>query len=203
MKESTTQQKSLFQKVLGTDFDYLPPLLQQLHGLGNENIWIGEARTQPGSSMLAKLISRVIGLSVPENTGDAEYKPLQVTFERLENSEKWHRNFNGHCFNSHLTMGEKKEGASVGYYAIENFGLFRFELDLPFKEERLLFVVKRCTFLGVPLPSMLLPTGESYEYEQNGRFHFNVEIRAPLAGLIAAYDGWLLPQTMTDTSCLL
>ena len=44
------------------------------------------------------------------------------------------------------------------------------------------------------MPSALAPTGNSYEYVEGGRFRFHVEIGLPLAGLIVAYRGWLVPR---------
>ncbi|HEX6843100.1 MAG TPA: DUF4166 domain-containing protein, partial [Stellaceae bacterium] len=44
------------------------------------------------------------------------------------------------------------------------------------------------------LPAAWAPRGDAYESAQDGRFHFDVEIRHPLTGLIAAYRGWLVPQ---------
>ena len=39
------------------------------------------------------------------------------------------------------------------------------------------------------------PALNSYEFAQDGRFHFHVEIGHPLTGLIVRYRGWLVPQT--------
>jgi hypothetical protein len=47
--------------------------------------------------------------------------------------------------------------------------------------------------LGIPLPRFLLPEGESFETERNGKFCFDVEIAAPLIGLIVSYKGQLTP----------
>ena len=43
------------------------------------------------------------------------------------------------------------------------------------------------------MPASLLPAGESFEYEQDGDFHFDVTIAMPVIGLIAAYQGRLAP----------
>jgi len=47
---------------------------------------------------------------------------------------------------------------------------------------------------GIPLPVVLAPRGDSYEYAENGRFHFHVEIGHLLTGPIVGYRGWLVPQ---------
>lgn len=54
-------------------------------------------------------------------------------------------------------------------------------------------IVKRWTFLGIPLPVVLSPNGEAWETGEEGRFRFHVEIRLPLVGLIVRYRGWLKP----------
>ena len=190
---SNIDTKSLFQKAIGDKFYDMPPRLRELHGPDASKTWVGEARTQAGETWLARFISRTIGFGVPSSQDRGAYERIEVTFERSDNSEKWQRDFNGHCFNSHFAIGTKKQDERVNYFAIEKFGLFNFELDLIVKKQRLYFVVRRCTFLKLPLPAFLLPKGDSYEYEHNDRFHFKVEVRVPIAGLIAAYDGWLSP----------
>ena len=36
------------------------------------------------------------------------------------------------------------------------------------------------------MPLALAPRGDAYEFAQDGRFHFHVEIRHPFTGLIVA-----------------
>jgi hypothetical protein len=55
-------------------------------------------------------------------------------------------------------------------------------------------VPRRWAFFGIPLPTALLPQGRSYESAQDGAFHFNVQFKTPLTGLIAAYEGRLTKQ---------
>jgi hypothetical protein len=43
------------------------------------------------------------------------------------------------------------------------------------------------------MPRFLLPTGSSFETEEENRFCFDVDIPAPLVGLIVAYRGTLEP----------
>jgi hypothetical protein len=64
-------------------------------------------------------------------------------------------------------------------------------LALVFDEDRLRLVLRRWSFLGVPLPMWLAPRGDSHEHADQGRFNFHVEIGHPLMGLIVRYRGWL------------
>ncbi len=75
----------------------------------------------------------------------------------------------------------------------EKFGPFYFGLALITSLGRLSLVVRQWRFLGLPLPLVLAPSGDSYEFVENGKFHFNVEICLPLAGLIVACRGYLEP----------
>lgn len=144
---------------------------------------------QAGNNGFAKFIAWLAGLHISSQKGVSKYRPIEVRFEQTTESEIWVRDFGSHIFKSHFTLKEE----SGRYIAVENFGLFKFELDLRLKENRLNFIVKRCTCLGLSMPAIILPKGDSFEYEYNGHFHFNVEIRIPIVGLIAAYDGWLKP----------
>ena len=59
---------------------------------------------------------------------------------------------------------------------------------------RLSLVLRRWSFLGLPLPMWLCPRSASYERVEDGRFRFHVEISHPLTGLIVRYRGWLEPK---------
>ncbi len=48
------------------------------------------------------------------------------------------------------------------------------------------------------MPGALAPGGAACEHAADGRFNFDVEIAAPLVGLIVAYRGWLEPATVAD-----
>ena len=64
---------------------------------------------------------------------------------------------------------------------------------LVLEDGRLYLIPRRWACLGIPLPMALLPVGTSFEHERDGRFGFDVEIGAPLIGLIVAYKGELDP----------
>ena len=76
---------------------------------------------------------------------------------------------------------------------MEKFGLVGVSLALVLESGNLYLIPRRWTFLGMPLPNALLPSGDSFETEKNGDFRFDVTIKAPIFGLIAAYKGWLRP----------
>jgi hypothetical protein len=79
----------------------------------------------------------------------------------------------------------------------ERFGPFAFGLALLCETDRMRLVVRGWSVFGIPLPRALAPVGDAYESAEDGRFHFHVEIRLPVIGLIVGYRGWLLPRGHT------
>ena len=59
-------------------------------------------------------------------------------------------------------------------------------------------MVRRWSVFGIPLPPALTPFGAAHESAEDGRFHFHVEIKARLIGLIVRYRGWLVPRASRD-----
>jgi uncharacterized protein DUF4166 len=55
-------------------------------------------------------------------------------------------------------------------------------------------VMRRWSLFGLPLPLVLAPRIDAYEFVEAGRFRFHVEISHPLTGLIVHYRGWLVPR---------
>jgi hypothetical protein len=112
-----------------------------------------------------------------------------VRFEAREGVETWTRIFAGRIMRSRQSQGEGRwEGLLC-----ETFGPFTFGLAVLTGDGRLRLVLRRWTFLGLPLPIWLAPQGHAIESEQDGRFRFDVAIRLPLIGPIVRYRGWLAP----------
>jgi hypothetical protein len=79
------------------------------------------------------------------------------------------------------------------YSLVERFGAISVALALVLDGGRLYLIPRRWRLWGIPMPSFLLPTGSSFEAEEENRFCFDVDISAPLVGLIVAYRGALEP----------
>jgi hypothetical protein len=104
--------------------------------------------------------------------------------------ERWTRDFGGKVFSSLQSCGSGKNQ----YLLVERFGVVCIALALVIREERLLLIPRRWSICGLPLPKRLVPGGNSFEAEENGQFHFDVEIRVPVIGLIVGYRGQLVPE---------
>lgn len=145
---------------------------------------MGRAEVRRGEGLIARLAAALIGF--PQAGADV---PVRVTIAPEHDGERWTREFEGKVFSSVLRPGV---GPTEGHL-LERFGIIEIALALVADGDRLLFVPRRWTCLGIPLPRFLLPVGTTYECERDGRFAFDVEIGAPGVGLIVAYRGALDP----------
>ncbi len=173
----------LFQSALRDRWAMLAPEARSLHDVQDMESFSGTAQVTRGTSLLARFIAWFVGFPT---AGDNV--SLTVTKTRTENGEIWERDFNGHVFRSYLGP------SSQPYRYRERFWLLTFEQDLPVENGAMHLPVRRGWFAGIPIPRVLLPASESREYVEDGAFHFDVALRAPLGqGLIVRYRGTLSP----------
>ena len=174
---------TLFQSALAERWDHLPPEVKALHSVQDVESFSGTAHVTRGNSLIARFAAWFFGFPPA-----AEAVPLTITKTRTETGEIWERNFGGRVFRSYLTP------APVAHRYRERFWLFNYEQDLPVEDGCMRLPVRRGWFLGVPLPRLLLAKSDSREYAQEGAFHFDVALGAPVGGgLIVRYRGQLRP----------
>lgn len=174
----------LYRRLLGSAFDTLPGPVRALHGTAAAREWQGEAEVRRGHSMLARLAAAIAGF--PKASAAV---PVTVAFAPEGNGERWTRDFGGRRFSSLQTAGTGR----ADYLLVERFGPATFAMALVVDGDRLRLVPRRWTMFGVPMPRALMPDGPSFETEVDGKFRFDVEIAAPLVGLIVGYRGMLEP----------
>ena len=114
---------------------------------------------------------------------------MRVDFTLEHGRERWTRTFAGRSFHSTQEQGSGRSE----WLVCERFGPLCIGMALVLDDGRLRLIVRRCSVFGVPLPLWLAPRGDAYEYAEDGRFHFHVEISHPFTGLIVGYRGWLVP----------
>ncbi|MEM9393375.1 MAG: DUF4166 domain-containing protein [Pseudomonadota bacterium] len=180
---------TLFAAALRDRWDKLPNEVRALHSVQDLSSFSGTAAVTRGSSLIARVAAWCFGF--PQESPNAK---ITITKTRVGKSEIWERNFDGKLFRSHCSPSPS------AYRYRERFGPFKFEQDLPVADDSLHLPVRRGWFLGVPLPSFLLPRSESREYGKNGKFHFDVSLSAPLGGgLIVRYRGSLSPDGQSSS----
>lgn len=180
----------LYRQVLGPAFEALPPRVRDLHDGSETRRWTGSAQVRRGTGIPARMIAAILGF--PRATADV---PVSVTLAPDRETERWTRDFGGRVFTSVQSAGRGRDQ----YLLVERFGIVRVALALVRDGERLYLIPRRWSVLGLPLPGSLLPSGQSFETEAEGRFRFDITIQAPFVGLIVAYRGTLDPEPADGT----
>ena len=167
----------LYARVMGTDFDRLPSSVRAMHDVLRDGGASGSAKVTGASSPVATLIARMIGFP-REGTYAAH-----VHFIERDGVERWTRTFGEHSFQSELSQR--------GGCLVERFGSLRFAFDLALNLDGLTMVMRRWWLGPLPMPLALAPRSPAREWEESGRFHFDVPITLPLIGTLVHYRGWL------------
>jgi hypothetical protein len=132
------------------------------------------------------LVSRLLG-ALYRFPGAGSDIPVSVLLERRGGGELWQRSFAGRTFRSVQSEGQGRSACLID----ERFGPVSVGLALVSNGRHLDYVVRRWTFLGIPMPMFMAPGGRTFEFVEDGRFRFHVEIAHPWFGLIVRYRGWL------------
>ena len=171
----------LYRRVLGTDFDRLPPEIRALHDLRRPARAEGRCEIRRGETRLALWAGGLLRLPLP-----GREVPVTVDFLPRDGREVWRRDFAGRGFET----VQQACGAAPGQL-IERFGPLAFRLAVSASRERLTLELCGVRVFGVPLPRPLWPGITAGERVEDGVFVFDVAIRLPLLGLLVHYRGWL------------
>jgi hypothetical protein len=174
----------LYRRVLGDRFEALPEPIRRMHDVAGWSEASGRGRVERGQTWLAAFICRLFGL--PPAGADI---PVTVRFQALGEEEHWRRRFGSHRMNSVQCEGR---GISAGLL-LERFGPMTIGMEVETSASGLTLHTKDLWLSPVPLPRALWPRVRAREHVANGRFRFDVEIAAPLAGRLVRYEGWLEP----------
>ena len=171
----------LFQTYLGGSFARLPSVIQEGHAVNGALCMSGKASVSRGNSLWARVLATAFGFPPA-----SEQVTVTVKMTAQDGGEMWERCFGNKRFWSFLKV---KDGVMT-----ERFAPFTFTLGLHVDDAQLHYPVVAGRLGPIKLPTWLLPLSIAREFEQEGKFHFDVELRAPLTGaLMVHYQGWLLP----------
>lgn len=174
------QPPSLYSRVMGPAFDALPPSLRALHAVLADGGARGRALVTRGRNPVARMIAGLVGFPA-----EGEHD-LHVAFAEKDGVERWTRDFSGRRFSSRLS--------AQGRLLVERFGVSRFGFDLPSDGSGLEMVLRRWWLGPLPMPLALAPLMSAREYEEEGRFRFDVRLALPLLGPLVHYRGWLVKE---------
>lgn len=171
----------MFANVLGgAAFSALPPRVQALHLATGTHTYRGEADVLRGTT----LIARLCGWATAQPPA-AQNVELQVEISGNSAGERWTRNFAGHLMRSTMWAHDG--------LLYERLGLVTFGFVLSAEDGMLIWRVRHVRAVGIlPLPARWFDGVRAYESQVDGRYHFDVQARLPLAGLLVHYRGWLI-----------
>ena len=179
----------LYARITGSRFDALPPAVRDIHDVLSDDGASGWATVTRGRNLAARAIAALFGFPA-----EGEHA-LHVSFSEREGIEGWERQFSGTRYSSRLS----EQGGQLE----ERFGLFRFRFELPSGAVGLRMRLRRWLIGPIPMPLWLAPKSDAREWEEEGRFRFDVPIALPVIGLVVHYRGWLVPVSgLTRTSRL-
>jgi hypothetical protein len=172
---------SLYRRALGDAYLLLSPAGQALHDAGTSR-WTGICSVEGGSTAAARFVARLFRLP-----SAAKGAPITVDFVAGSDGEQWTRRIGTRAMRSHQYIAS---GKPSGWIA-ERFGIFTFDLEVAVARGELKLLMRGMRCCGLPLPGALWPRIAAREWEEGGRFHFDVEIALPLTGRLVHYTGWL------------
>jgi hypothetical protein len=167
----------LFRRVLGAEFETLPPVVRTLHAASGRRRYYGQVEVVRGANPLARLFAWATRLP-PAGKGEVEVE-IDISGEE----EKWTRHIGGHAMPSRLW---ERHGLLC-----EQLGLARFGFRLTAEQGDIVWRVERVTALGLPLPARWFDKVQARESQLEGRYGFDVAAAMPVIGLLVRYRGWL------------
>jgi hypothetical protein len=181
----TKDRSDLFALAMHRDFARLPEPIRVIHSRQQCASASGRCDVARSANPLALLLRALFRL--PRAGRDM---PVTVRFIQRGGTEQWERDFSGRIMRSRLGR------ARIPGEITERFGAFVFTIRLRWDGTRLHYQMVKGKLFGIRLPRALLPRVTAFEQVVDDRFHFDVSLRAPLAGLLAHYRGWLVPDEM-------
>lgn len=173
----TARPPTLYQQLLGAQFDTLAPNLQALHARDGRHRYRGKVEVERGSGICSRLCAAATRLP---RTGRG---PIKVEIVASAGQERWTRVFAHHALTSRLWS---RDGLLC-----ERLGLATFGFRLHIEGGAIVWRVERVRVLGVPLPARWFARVHAREYDSKGRYHFDVAAALPRIGLLVHYRGWL------------
>jgi Domain of unknown function (DUF4166) len=171
--------QSLYQRLLGTAFDSLDPILKRIHDDRHVKKYSGHCDIDSDRTFLPRLIAKVAGL--PSRGTDVNVK---VTMDCKDGAEKWAREFGAHPMQSRLDFHQGK--------LRERLGLVVFTFDLAASPNRIDWHVVSARLWPLPIPITWLIECSASEEIIEGRYTFHVKAHVRGIGMIVHYKGWLV-----------
>lgn len=173
---------TLYERLLGNQFEDLPAQIQNVHDKKSGLVANGRCTVVRGSNLINRLIAEIVGF--PRS---GIRLPVTIEIEVNDQKEKWLRDIDGYSFSSILEDDHCKSRQCLS----EKFGFMKFNFLLPTTNNGLSMELICFSVFGISLPKMLWPIVKAKETVQEEKFYFDVKIVLPVTGLLVHYQGWL------------
>lgn len=169
---------SLYEQVLGADYERLPSAVQRFHRLNGHTVLHGWVEIGAPESTLARCLAICLGAPTCASSG-----PLCFELDSGRDTETWTRHFPSQSMTSRMRR--------VACQLEERLGAATLRFKLTVQDGKLSMELKKMRFFGVPCPGWLMPQIVAEETGTDTRLHFHVTATLPLAGAVAHYRGHL------------
>jgi hypothetical protein len=173
--------RTLYQRVLGKDFDRLPPILQRFHSRPQGGKASGFVTVRRGGGWLQHAMSQALRLPPPG-------EDIPVTLEVVPQGERelWVRRFGGECLRT-LQWQE-------GEFLVEKTGPLLFVFCLCADEEGITFRFQHNRLEAFPRPHFTaLGVDAAVQSEDDQGWRILVHITLPHLGRLTTYEGEVTP----------
>jgi len=168
---------TLYERLLGSAFDRMPPTAQRLHARAGAWRYAGEVDVERGRGVISRLCAWATRLP-PAGCG-----AIAVDMDASDGIETWTRHVHGHAMRSTLRAHNGR--------LRERLGLVTFDFRLRVQDATVHWQVERVRALGLPLPASWFARVHAREFESDGRYRYDVRAVLPGIGLLVHYRGWL------------
>jgi len=182
--DETAPSSNLYEKILGPAYNDMAQPLQDLHRIGTGKTFEGRCKVTRGKNPLSHIVAAI--LRFPKASPDS---PVKVVLTKDGETEIWERFFDGNRMVSTQEAGRGKQSRLI----VERFGPIAVHIAILVKDGKQVLKTTGWSIFGIPLPKALVPGGDVYEHDAEGRFNFHVDMVAPLFGRLVKYEGWLEP----------
>jgi hypothetical protein len=171
----------LYRRVLGPQFDSLPPVLQRFHGQPGPARASGQLSVRYGPGRLARWVGSVWRLP-----REGELQPATVAVEPRGGVEIWRRSIGGRSF----VTRQWQSGALL----IEALGVCSLGLEVSVERDELRLLSRRFWWCGVPIPAGLAPRVAAVARPTPRGWNVEVHVSHSWLGHLLSYEGEVIPQ---------
>ena len=169
---------SLYRKLLGSEFDLLPEILQSFHSRDGRAEGTFEFMRSPG--IPRHILASCIGLPYSRHKQKGR---LSVTTEN--EAEVWDRQIGEWRFRTRQTLADG--------LLVEEYGPLKLFFLVRAAPDRMVFEQIGCKVCGLRIPKYFWITVDATVVADLGHWHIDVRLGAPVVGELCRYNGRLKP----------